>query len=150
MNMDHNSIEVLLVEDNLDDAELTTRELIKNHFANSLFHVKDGAEALDFIFARGQFSDRSIENCPRVILLDLKMPKVNGLEVLAKLKADPATRAVPVVIMTSSDHESDMSRSYELSANSYIVKPVDFAKFTEHVSRLGQYWLAINRSPTSI
>jgi two-component system response regulator len=143
------SLQILLAEDNPTDAELTVRALRKGGVAGEIIWVQDGEEALQFMQRTGKHAQRAAGN-PSLVLLDLKMPKVNGLEVLARLKADPATRAVPVVIMTSSDHENDMTRSYELSANSYIVKPVDFGKFTEQVSRLGQYWLDINRSPNSI
>ncbi|HWY10440.1 MAG TPA: response regulator, partial [Bacteroidia bacterium] len=119
-------IEILLVEDNMSDAELTIRALKKNNLANKLVHLKDGAEALDFIFAHGQFSERKVENGPKVILLDLKMPKVNGIEVLKKIKADERTKKIPVVVLTSSKEDPDIQECYRLGVNSYVVKPVDF------------------------
>jgi len=141
MNYDY-QIEVLLVEDNIHDAEMTIRALRK---VNKLIHVKDGAEALDFIFAKGAFSDRKIENKPKVILLDIKMPKVDGIEVLRQIKANEATRTIPVVIMTSSKEEQDLITSYNLGVNSYVVKPVDFESFAKAVSELGFYWLITNQ-----
>jgi two-component system response regulator len=138
--------EILLAEDNPTDAELTMRALRRNGVCSEIMWVQDGEEALQFMQRSGRYSDRTSSD-PRLVLLDLKMPKVDGLEVLARLKADPKLRAIPVVIMTSSDQESDLRKSYELNANSYIVKPVDFAKFTDQVSRLGQYWVLINRAP---
>ena len=122
-------VEILLVEDNVNDAELTLRALKKNNLANHVHLVKDGEEALEFIFATGQYIDRNILNLPRVILLDLKLPKVDGLEVLRQVKADDRTKMIPVVVMTSSQEEQDMVESYKLGVNSYIVKPVDFDKF---------------------
>ena len=124
-----NEIEILLVEDSPSDAELTLRALKKNHLANRVVHVTDGEEALDFLFARGAYHNRSKEDRPRVILLDLKLPKVDGLEVLKAIKSDALTRTIPVVVLTSSKEETDMVASYELGVNSYIVKPVDFDKF---------------------
>ena len=144
MNYDY-QIEVLLVEDNIHDAEMTIRALRKVNLANKLIHVKDGAEALDFIFAKGAFSDRKIENKPKVILLDIKMPKVDGIEVLRQIKANEATRTIPVVIMTSSKEEQDLITSYNLGVNSYVVKPVDFESFAKAVSELGFYWLITNQ-----
>ncbi|HOW98588.1 MAG TPA: response regulator [Kiritimatiellia bacterium] len=143
-----NEVEILLVEDNPNDAELTLRALKKNNLANHIVHVADGAEALDFVFARGAFKDRDIETRPRVILLDLKLPKVNGLEVLRAVKGDEHTRTIPVVVLTSSREEQDMVESYRLGVNSYIVKPVDFDKFLESVRDLGLYWLLLNQ-PTN-
>jgi CheY-like chemotaxis protein len=142
-----NEIEILLVEDNPYDAELALRSLKNNHLANRVIVVRDGEEALDFIFARGAFSDRRVEDIPRVILLDLKLPKVDGLEVLKAVKNDPRTRFIPVVVLTSSKEEKDIVESYQLGANSYIVKPVDFDKFIEAVNSLGLYWLLLNQSP---
>lgn len=140
-------IEVLLVEDNPSDAELTLRALKKRNLANRIVRVADGEEALDFIFARGSFGERRIENRPKVILLDLKLPKVDGLEVLQAIKSDPRTQSIPVVMLTSSREERDIIESYRLGANSYIVKPVDFDKFLAAVDELGLYWLLINQPP---
>jgi len=144
MNMP-NEVEILLVEDNPNDAELALRALQKNNLANHLYHVGDGEEALDFIFARGAFSERKVENGPKVIILDLKLPKVDGLEVLRALKSDSRTRIIPVVVLTSSKEESDIVESYELGVNSYIVKPVDFDKFVVAVRDLGMYWVLLNQ-----
>jgi two-component system response regulator len=144
MNND-DPIEILLVEDNIHDAEMTIRALKKVNLANKLIHVKDGAEALDFIFAKGAFSDRKIENKPRVILLDLKMPKVDGIEVLRQIKSNETMRTIPVVIMTSSKEEQDLITSYNLGVNSYVVKPVEFEGFAKAVSELGFYWLITNQ-----
>ncbi|MCI0707965.1 MAG: response regulator [Ignavibacteriae bacterium] len=145
--MNYNEVEILYVEDNPNDAELTIRALKKHNLANHLVHVMDGEEALDFIFAKGKFSDRKVENCPKVILLDLKLPKVDGMEVLRKVKEDGRTKKLPVVVLTSSKEEQDVVRSYELGVNSYIVKPVDFDKFTKAVADLGLYWLLLNQPP---
>jgi len=147
MNLE-NEVEILLVEDNPTDAELTLRALKKSRLANQVVHVMDGEEALDFLFARGKFSDRIVEHGPKVVLLDLKLPKVNGLEVLKIVKGDPRTKIIPVVILTSSQQEKDMVQSYELGVNSYIVKPVDFDKFMDAVNGLGMYWLLLNQKPT--
>jgi two-component system response regulator len=143
--MTDNKVEILLVEDNPHDAELTIRALKKSNLANRLIHLSDGAEALDFLFARGMYADRSIGNRPKVILLDIKMPKVDGIEVLRQLKANEATRTIPVVIMTSSKEEQDIITSYDLGVNSYVVKPVDFEGFAKAVSELGFYWLITNQ-----
>jgi CheY-like chemotaxis protein len=140
-------VEILLVEDNLSDATLTIMALKNKNLAGKLLHVKDGAEALDFIFAQGAFSNRKIEDTPHVILLDINMPKVNGLEVLKKIKSDLRTSKIPVVILTSSSEDRDLIESYKLGANSYIVKPVDFDKFTEAVTELGLYWMILNKRP---
>jgi two-component system response regulator len=142
-----NDVQILLVEDNLEDAELTLRALKKNDLANGVFHVKDGAEALEFLFATGAYASRRLENAPRVVLLDLNLPKVDGLEVLRKLKSDERTRMVPVVVLTSSKQDRDMVESYKLGANSYSVKPVEFEGFLESVQRLGFYWLLVNKIP---
>lgn len=139
-------IEILIVEDNQFDADLTIRALRKQNLANKLIHLRDGAEALDFIFASGKFADRNINQLPQVILLDLKMPKVNGLEVLQTIKADDRTKAIPVVILTSSAEDPDIRRCYELGANSYIVKPVEFENFAKAVSDLGLYWMILNKT----
>jgi two-component system, response regulator len=143
-----NEVEILLVEDNPTDAELTLRALKKSHLANRVVHVVDGEEALDFLFARGAYSDRNIEHGPKVVLLDLKLPKVDGLEVLKIVKSDPRTKIIPVVILTSSQQEKDMLQSYEAGVNSYIVKPVDFDKFMDAVNGLGMYWLLLNQKPS--
>jgi two-component system response regulator len=143
-------VEVLLVEDNIHDAEMTIRSLKKVNLANNLVHVKDGEEALDFIFAQGKFTDREMVTAPKVILLDIKMPKVDGIEVLRRLKANEATRCIPIVIMTSSKEEQDIISSYELGVNSYVVKPVDFEGFAKAVSQLGMYWLLTNQPPLSL
>jgi len=140
-------VEILLVEDNISDAELTMRSLKKYNSANRIYHVKDGAEALDFIFAQGNYISRQKEQLPKVIILDLKLPKVNGLEVLEKIKGDERTRATPVVIMTSSKEERDILESYKLGVNSYITKPVDFEEFTKAVNKLGCYWMLVNQAP---
>jgi len=140
-------IEILLVEDNPEDAELTLRALKKSNLANRVAHVADGAAALDFILARGGFSDRKPDARPQVVILDLKLPKVSGLEVLRTLKSDPATRVIPVVVLTSSAQEQDIIESYQLGVNSYIVKPVDFDKFAATVRDLGLYWLILNKPP---
>jgi len=144
--MNDSKVEVLLVEDNPHDAEMTIRALRKVHLANKLIHVKDGAEALDFIFGKGTFAGREIENKPRVILLDIKMPKVDGIEVLKQLKSNDLTKTIPVVIMTSSKEEQDIIKSYNLGVNSYVVKPVDFEGFAKAVTELGCYWLLINQA----
>lgn len=146
--MDANSVEILLVEDNITDAELTIRELKKHNMANNLVHLKDGEEALAFIFATGKYSNtRDVQYTPKVMLLDIQMPKVNGIEVLQQIKADPRTKAMPVVILTSSRENPDISKCYALGANSYIVKPVNFESFAESIKHLGFYWLLINQSP---
>jgi two-component system response regulator len=142
-----NETEILLVEDNLNDAELTIRTLRKVNLANKLIHVKDGAEALDFIFSREQFAHRSISDRPKLILLDIKMPKVDGIEVLKQIKANEETRSIPVVIMTSSKEEQDIITSYQFGVNSYVVKPVEFGEFAQAVTELGLYWLLTNQSP---
>ena len=143
----NNQIEVILVEDNEDDAALVIRALKKNNLANNLVHLKDGVEALDFIFATGQYEGRQIKNSPKVILLDLKMPRVNGIEVLQKVKSDPRTEAIPIVVLTSSGEDPDIKKCYELGANSYIIKPVEFDNFSKAVSDLGLYWILLNKPP---
>lgn len=145
--MANNLVEILLVEDNPNDVELTLYALKQNHLANHLEVVRDGAEALEFLFCTGRYAGRQIENGPKVVLLDLKLPKVDGLEVLRRVKADPRTRPIPVVVLTSSREERDLVESYELGVNSYIVKPVDFQQFTEAVRHLGMYWLLLNQPP---
>jgi two-component system, response regulator len=143
------AVEILLVEDNPQDAELTLRALGKHNLANTVVHVPDGKEALDFIFARGTYSHRDPEVCPRVVFLDLKLPKVDGLEVLRAIKGDARTRTIPVVVLTSSSEERDIVESYQLGVNSYIVKPVDFDKFVDAVHNMGLYWLLLNEPPGS-
>lgn len=142
--MDH--IEILLVEDNLNDAELTIRALRKNNLANNLVHVQDGAEALDFIFCKGDYQNRNSMSKPKLILLDLKMPKIDGLEVLKVLKSDNETKHIPVVILTSSKEEKDLLESYKLGANSYIQKPVEFQKFMTAIVDIGFYWVILNQN----
>jgi two-component system response regulator len=143
--MTTNDIEILLVEDNPRDAEMTLRALRKQNLANKVQLAKDGAEALDFLFARGAYTHRDPNHAPKVVLLDLKLPKVSGLEVLKAIKGDEQTRTIPVVVLTSSQEEKDMVESYRLGVNSYIVKPVDFDKFVESVGQLGLYWLLVNK-----
>jgi CheY-like chemotaxis protein len=140
-------VEILLVEDNPYDAELTIRALKNRNLSNNLLWVKDGEEALDYLFRQGTFADHDKRPHPKVILLDLKLPRVDGLEVLRKLRADERTRTVPVVVLTSSREESDIVKSYGLGANSYIVKPVEFDQFVEAVSELGLYWVLMNQPP---
>lgn len=142
-------VDLLLVEDNINDAELAIRQLKKNNMANNLFHVKDGEEALEFIFATGRFSDTgSSINQPKIILLDIQMPKISGIEVLQKVKSDPRTKSIPVVILTSSKEDPDIQKCYALGANSYIVKPVNFESFAEAIKNLGFYWLLLNQPLT--
>lgn len=145
--MDYNDVEILYVEDNSADVELTMRALKKKNLANKLHHVDDGAEALDFLFARGIYASRNRESVPKMVLLDLKLPKVDGLEVLRAIKADPTTARIPVVMLTSSQEDRDIVESYRLGVNSYIVKPVDFDKFAQAVSELGFYWAVLNKAP---
>lgn len=148
--MAENSVEILLVEDNPNDVELTLHALKENNLTNRIEVVRDGAEALDFIFATGAYAHRSLEQSPKVILLDLKLPKVDGIEVLKRLKSNPRTRAIPVVVLTSSRAERDIVESYQLGVNSYIVKPVDFEQFTEAVRNLGLSWLLLNQPPITV
>lgn len=145
MNFDR--VEILLVEDNPNDVRLTLRALRKNNIVNEIKVVNDGAEALDYLFAKNEFADRNVNELPRVIFLDLKLPKINGLEVLERIKSDERTRKIPVVVVTSSAEDSDLQRCYDLGVNSYIVKPVDFENFVDAVSKLGFYWLLLNKTP---
>jgi len=140
----YDQVEILLVEDSANDAELAMRALRKGGLANKLLWVKDGEDALDYLFRQGRYADRE-EGSPRLVLLDLKMPRVDGTQVLERVKQDPRTRRIPVVIMTSSQEESDMVRSYDLGANSYVVKPLDFAAMVDVVRQAGFYWLAVNQ-----
>lgn len=142
-------VEILLVEDNPTDAELCIRALKKSNLANKLVWVKDGAEALEFIFAQGAYSARMVTNGPKVILLDLRLPKVDGMEVLRRVKEDERTRSIPVVVLTSSKEDRDVAESYQLGVNSYISKPVEFDSFAKTVSELGMYWLLVNHPPVS-
>ena len=145
--MDAVAIDILLVEDSAEDAELIVKTLKKKNLANHLVAVEDGAEALDFLFGRGKFADRALRASPQVVLLDLKLPKVSGLEVLEAMKADAKTRAIPVVVLTSSREDPDIKAAYALGANSYVVKPVEFDTFAEAVSGIGFYWLMVNQPP---
>ncbi len=138
---------ILLVEDNPDDEMLTLRALKRNHIVNEVIVARDGAEALDFLFMTGEYADRDPDIVPQVVLLDLRLPKIDGLEVLRRIRADRRTRLLPVVVLTSSDEERDIVDSYDLGANSYIRKPVDFEQFTQAVRQLGLYWLLLNKSP---
>jgi len=147
--MSTTEIEILLVEDNLRDAEMTLRSLRKGGLANNIVHVIDGQEALDWLHGTGRHAGRDAHARPRVVLLDLKLPKVDGLEVLRAIRADELTRLLPVVVMTSSDEERDIVESYKLGANSFVVKPVDFDTFRAAVAAVGHNWLLVNREPTS-
>jgi two-component system response regulator len=140
-------VEILLVEDNPNDVELTMRALQKQNLANKVYVVRDGAEALEFIFGTGAFATRKVENRPKVVLLDLKLPKIDGIEVLRRMKADERTKHTPVVMLTSSQEERDVIDTYNLGVNSYIVKPVDFSNFVHAVSELGVYWGLLNKLP---
>ncbi len=143
----HNEVDILLVEDNPDDLELALHALRREHLANNIFVVRDGEEAVEFLFCTGRFQDRTFDHPPRLVLLDLKLPKLTGLEVLKLVKNDPRTKAVPVVILTASREERDLVASYNLGANSYIQKPVDFDQFREIVKSTGLYWIVINQHP---
>lgn len=142
-----NDIEILLVEDNPSDSELAIRALKKNNLANHIELVEDGEQALDFIFARGKYSKRAGNAKPKVIFLDLKLPKVDGLEVLREIKSHEESKYIPVVVLTSSKEERDIMESYKLGVNSYIIKPVDFEKFIDAVKGMGLYWLLLNQPP---
>ena len=143
--MENKEIDILLIEDNANDAELAIRALQKNNLAKRIVHLKDGAAALDFLFGEGIYKGRNVHNKPKVILLDLKMPKVSGLEVLEKLMTNELTKQIPVVVLTSSKEHPDVEKAYRLGANSYIVKPVDFESFRNVVNELGIYWLLLNQ-----
>jgi two-component system response regulator len=141
------AVEILLVEDSSDDIELTLHALQDNNLANRIHVVRDGKEALDFLFCEGAYAERHLEDTPKLVMLDLKMPRVDGLEVLRRVKSDPRTRTIPVVVLTSSEEERDIVESYRLGVNSYVTKPVDFDRFTEAVRQLGLYWMLFNRRP---
>jgi two-component system, response regulator len=143
----NSSVDILLVEDSQDDIDLALHALRQGKLANSIFVVRDGEEALDFLFCRRLYAERSWDHPPKLVLLDLKMPKIDGLQVLKKVKSDPRTKAIPVVIMTSSREERDLIEGYDSGVNSFIQKPVDFDKFRETVKTLGMYWLVVNQSP---
>ena len=143
----HHEVDILLVEDNPDDLELTLHALQRKHLANNIFAVRDGEEAIEFLFCTGRFKDRSFDHPPCLVLLDLKLPKLTGLEVLKLIKADPRTKAVPIVVLTASPEERDLVASYDLGANSYIEKPVGFDEFREMVKNTGLYWIDINQHP---
>jgi two-component system response regulator len=143
------NVDILLVEDNPDEAQLTIRSFKKSNLANGLLHLDDGEEALDFIFCRNNYSARQIENPPKIILLDLKLPKVSGIEILKAVKEDERTKMIPVIILTSSKEEPDIATCYRLGANSYIVKPVNFDAFSKAVVELGMYWMMLNVPPIS-
>jgi two-component system response regulator len=145
--MNAGKLDILLVEDNQDDMDLALHALKREKLANNIFVVRDGEEALDFLFCRGAFTHRSFDHPPKLMLLDLKLPKVDGMEVLRQIKSDPRTKTIPVVIMTSSKEERDLVAGYNLGANSYIQKPVDFDQFRETVKSVGLYWLVINQPP---
>jgi two-component system response regulator len=145
--IDEQGVGILLVEDNPNDVELTLRALRKNHLANQVYVVRDGAEALDFLFCTGAYADRTAGSDPKVVFLDMKLPKVDGLEVLRAMKADERTRLLPVVMVTSSQEEQDIVESYALGVNSYIVKPIDFENFARAIAELGFYWLVLNKAP---
>lgn len=140
-----NEVQILLVEDNPDDADLAIRSLRKNNLINHIVHVSDGEQALNYLFARGEFAGRDTTQRPKVVFLDIKMPKVSGIEVLQQIKAHPDTKSTPVVILTSSAEDPDIRTCYELGANSYIVKPIDFLNFSKTVTELGLYWLMLNK-----
>lgn len=145
--MENTRVEVLIIEDNPSDAEMTIRALKRNNLSNKLIHLKDGSEALNFIFCKGEFKGRDMNDKPKVILLDLKMPKVDGIEVLRKIKSDERTKTIPVVVLTSSKEDPDIRICYELGVNSYIVKPVGFENFSKAISDLGFFWLLLNEPP---
>jgi two-component system, response regulator len=147
--MNSDGLDILLVEDSQDDVDLALHALRRGKLANNIMVVGDGEQALDFVFCRGAYAERSFDHPPKLILLDLKLPKVNGMEVLKQVKSDPRTKSIPVVIMTSSKEERDLVEGYNLGANSYIQKPVDFEQFRETVKSVGLYWLVINESPVA-
>ena len=145
--MNYDNVEILFVEDSMDDAALTVRALTKSGFTNKLLHVKDGAEALDFIYCKGVYAMRNIKEHPKLILLDLKMPKVSGMQVLEKIKSDVDLRSIPIVILTSSNEDPDVQNCYALGANSYIVKPVDSNNFFLAIKEIGMFWMVLSEPP---
>lgn len=146
--MNYEDVEILFAEDSMDDAILTIRALTKSGFTNRLVHVKDGAEALDFMYCRGKYESRNPKFHPKLLLLDLKMPKVSGMQVLEKVKGDPELKSIPAVILTSSNEDPDIAKCYALGANSYIVKPVDSDNFLKAIKDMGMYWMLLSQPPT--
>jgi len=142
-----NELEIVIVEDNPNDAELMLRSLKKNRLANNMVVLEDGEQALDFIFCRGKYTDRDLSESPKVMFLDLKLPKVGGLEVLKQMKSNEHTRKIPVIVVTSSKEDPDIAAAYNLGANSYVVKPINFDSFVEKMNQVGLYWLAVNEKP---
>jgi two-component system response regulator len=147
--IDEAAVEILLVEDNMSDAKLTIRALVKNNIVNRIEHVNDGQAAIDYLFCTGAYAGRDPGRSPRVVLLDIKLPKLDGLEVLKRIRGDPRTENIPVVLLTSSNQERDIASGYALHANSYIVKPVDFRSFAEAVKTLGMFWVLVNTPPAN-
>jgi two-component system, response regulator len=145
-----NGMEILLIEDNPEDVEITLRAFQKYNLSNKIYTIGDGEEALECIFCTGRYADRSVDSNPRLILLDLKLPKVDGIEILQRCKSDPRTKSIPIVILTSSREERDLVNSYNLGVNSYVVKPVNFSQFTEAVRQLGLYWMVLNQLPSDM
>ena len=145
-----NEMEILLIEDNPEDVEITLRAFQKYHLANRIHVLRDGEEALECLFSTGRYRERSVRPNTRLILLDLKLPKVDGIEILQRCKSDPRTKNIPVVVLTSSREERDLNDSYNLGVNSYVVKPVDFSQFIESVRQLGLYWIELNQLPSEI
>ena len=145
--MDYNNVEILFVEDSADDSMLTIRALKKSGFLNTLYHVKDGAEAIDFMYCEGAYAARNINDKPKLILLDLKMPKISGIQVLEKIKSDPRFKNIPVVILTSSKEDPDIQKCYDLGANSYITKPVESDNFFAVIKEIGLYWMILSQLP---
>jgi CheY-like chemotaxis protein len=145
--MNYDNVEILFAEDSIDDAVLTIRALEKSGFTNKLHHVKDGAEALDFLYCKGMYVKRNFSEKPKLILVDLKMPKVSGIQVLDRLKSDPDFKSIPIVILTSSQEDPDIAKCYSLGANSYIVKPLDSNKFFNSIKEIGLYWMILNQPP---
>ncbi len=146
--MQSQKVDIILVEDNPDEAELAIRSLKKHHLANNLIHLDDGEVAMNFIFSEGEFSENEHPQTPKLILLDLNLPKVTGLDILRRIKSDPRTQKIPIVLLTSSREETDIMESYKLGVNSYIVKPVDFNSFSKAILEMGMYWLVLNEPPT--
>lgn len=141
----YNPVDLLLVEDNIDEANLAIRELKKNNLANNLLHLKDGEEAINYLFGLNEYQGRNLSNVPKLILLDLKMPKVSGHEVLKRIRSNENTKKIPVVVLTSSQEEKDITEAYDLGVNSYIVKPIDFKNFSDAIKEIGLYWLVLNK-----